>query len=62
MFMPHIPDTLTQVATTCQIMKRTMRSLFEQAAHIGLLPIHLGLGSIGSPKLNFITSYMLYNV
>ena len=31
-----IPETLAQVATACCVSKKTVRSLFEQAAHIAI--------------------------
>ena len=51
-----MPDTISQVANACEVAKKTIRSLFEQAARIAVscsyrifnsrlsLP---GLGSIG---------------
>ena len=47
-----MPDTISQVAYTCQVMKKTIRSLFQQVA-VSFSYSLLGLGSIGSSKLNF---------
>ena len=32
-----MPETLAQVATACCELKKTVQSLFEQAAHIAIL-------------------------
>ena len=31
-----MPETLTQVGTACYVPKRTIRSLFEQAAYVAI--------------------------
>ena len=60
-----MPDIIAQVANACEVTKKTIRSLFEQAAHIAVSCSYrifnsIGLGSIGLPKLNFSACYNYY--
>ena len=53
-----MPDTIAQVANVCEVAKKTIRSLFEQAACIAVSCSYRifnfpGLGSFSLPKLTF---------
>ena len=61
-----MPDTIAQVANACEVAKKTIRSLFEQAAHIAVSCSYRNFNSrafpewdlaISLPKMNFSACY-----
>ena len=49
-----MPETLAQVATACCVLKKTVRSLFEQAARIAISCFYRIFNSRASPEWDLL--------
>ena len=57
-----MPDTIAQVANTCEVAKKTIKSLFEQAAHVAVSCSYRIFNSGASPDWDLLVCLKLHAI